>query len=222
MILALPLLALFLTPSASAGRLIFEKKSLFAVYVWIDGEPLGKIKGKKQHNVEFADGEHEIWVAADESGTLTSCHGLFSLAGSTLVVARNDTCDGVTQGFPAQGSFYRGASVTLVTDPLMSAWISIDGATAVALPSIPIELNLKPGAHSIELFVDEGLSAVLFQGSVVLEAGDALAVTCGPETCEGWAQPTLAVDEPALDTQEPALAVDEPVPAAEDPVDEVE
>jgi len=223
MTLVLSLLALTLAPTADAGRLIFEKKSPFAVYVWVDGEPLGKIKGKKQHNIELADGEHEIWVAADASGTLTSCHGMFTLQGSTLVVARNDTCDGVTAGQPAANGFSKGAVVALTSDPALVAWISIDGAEAVALPMIPLELNLSPGGHDIVLYADEGAATVVAQGSVELVAGQPLALACSAQGCEGWGQPAAASEEPAAASEEPVPAdeesetIEEPAPAADEP-----
>jgi len=224
MLLALPLLALLFAPTADAGRLIFEKKSPFTVYVWVDGEPLGKIKGKRQHNIELADGEHEIWVAADEAGYLTSCHGMFTLMGSTLVVARNDTCDGVTPGHPATHGYSRGAVVALTSDPGLVAWISIDGADAVALPTIPLELNLAPGGHDIVLYADEAAATVVAQGRMELLAGQPLALACSAQGCEGWGQPTVVSDEPAAVNEEPVPVVDESkltddaAPVADEPV----
>jgi hypothetical protein len=194
MIIAASLLSILLTPTADADTIVIQKNGPFMVYAWVDGQPKGKIKGKKMLHLEVPAGEHEVWIAAEETGTVTTCHGMITVQGSALVAARGQSCDGLSDGYPAEGSLFAGSLLALDMSAGSVAWISVDGGPGLVLPAIPLELNLTPGAHSLVLYGDEELSAVLAEGAVDLSAGQRAAVVCSAAGCEGWDAAATAIE----------------------------
>jgi hypothetical protein len=188
-------LALALTPLAEAGSITVEKKGLFPVYAWVDAQPHGKVKKKSPLTVNVDDGQHEVWIAVEESGTVTTCHGMVDVSGAATVSAKNLNCEGLTPGYPAEGGFFRGASVTFRMDSGVIAWVSVDGGQALSMPSIPIELNLAPGGHNIVLYTDVMKGAVFAQGSFTLAPGERLPITCTTAGCVGWDVPPVIIQE---------------------------
>jgi hypothetical protein len=200
MIFAASLLALSLSPSAAADTLTIQKSGPFAVYAWVDGQPAGRIKGKKLLYIDVPAGEHEVWIATEDTGTVTSCHGLITVQGNALVAARSQSCDGLADGFPATGGFFRGTMASMAMDTTNDTWLTVNGGPALVLPAIPLELNLAPGAHSLVLYSDEALSTVLAEGAVELGAGQRISIACTDAGCEGW------------DTTAPAIEASVPAP----------
>lgn len=199
MIITASLLVILLTPTADADTIVIQKSGNFTVHAWVDGQSEGKIKGKKMLHIDVPAGEHEIWIATEDTGTVTTCHGLITVQGSALVAARSQTCDGLTEGYPAEGSFWAGSMVALDMSAGSDAWLTVDGGPALVLPAIPLELNLAPGAHSLVLYGDENLSEVLAEGAVDLTAGQRISISCTDAGCEGW-----DIAEPATEDVPPA------------------
>jgi hypothetical protein len=188
------LLALFLATGAHADTLVIQKNSSYNIYAWVDGQPQGRIKGKRQIQIELAPGPHEVWITADEAGTVTTCHGLVTVAGSTLIAARDAACDGLTPGYPTQGSFLRGALATLSIEREQTTWLQVNDEPVVALDAGSVELNLLPGAHTIALFEDEAMTRPVAEGQLEIAAGLRVPIHCGSEGCEGWGATPAAIE----------------------------
>jgi len=189
------LLALSVAAPALAGSLTVEKKGPISLYAWVDGDEYGKIKGKAPLELDLPDGTHEVWLAIEKTGVVTACHGLVDVGPGGAVVIGKGTgkCEGLTPGYPTTGTAFKGASVQFTLSRDMSAWVSIDGGRALALPPIPFELNLTPGKHTIVLYQDAMASDVVAQGTVTVGQGQSLPVTCTSSGCVGWDQPPVTV-----------------------------
>ncbi len=180
------LLPLFLATGAHADTLVIQKNNSYNIYAWVDGQPQGRIKGKRQVQVEVEPGPHEVWIAADAGGTVTTCHGLVTVEGTTLIAARDTACDGLAAGYPAQGSFLRGALATLTIEREQTTWLRVDAEPVVALPIGRVELNLLAGTHTIALFEDEAMASAVDEGQLEIEGGLHVPIRCDSAGCEGW------------------------------------
>ncbi len=196
------LLAILISTAAHADTLIIQKNSSYNIYAWVDGQPQGRIKGKRQVHVELASGPHEVWIAADEAGTVTTCHGLATVQGTTLIAARDGACDGLAAGYPDQGSLFGGALVALSVEGGQATWLRVDAEPLVAMPSGSVELNLLPGAHTLALFLDEAAASPLAEGQLELPVGHRVSIRCSAAGCEGWGDTPEAV-EGAPETPQP-------------------
>jgi sulfur relay (sulfurtransferase) complex TusBCD TusD component (DsrE family) len=180
----------FTSPIAHAGTLTVEKKGLMPALVWIDGTSKGKVKKKRPIVEEVNDGPHEVWVAVEQGGTVTRCHGMVDVRGSTTVeVSDMGGCTNLRQGVGPQGATaFRGSTVDFSITGV-DAWVQVDGGQPLALPALPFVLNLTPGTHTIVLWTDNFQTAVYDQGTVTLGPGQRLPVTCTPGGCIGFDAP---------------------------------
>lgn len=194
------LLALF--QPAEAGQLALYKKFPFAVHTWVDGRSIGKVKNKK--NATFLDlepGPHEVWFSGEGTGTVTLCHGMVDVPESGTAFAylgmgaTQFNCNGLQPGFPNGPSAFKGGFVDFSVDTGVDAWVSIDGGPVFAFPSMPFELNLTPGSHTLVLYRDVHRESVFDQGTVTLQPGERLPVTCTTAGCVGFDAPPVMLVE---------------------------
>lgn len=194
------LFALALFAPADAAELTLYRKGPIPVRAWVDGQPLGKIKNQKKATVtEVEPGVHEVWFAGEDTGTVTLCHGIVDVKESAEVYlgigAQNFRCNGLQPGWPDGPSAFKGAFVQFTVDAGDGKWVSIDGGQKFAFPSMPFELNLAPGPHTIVLYDDVHGEFVFDQGMVTLAAGQRLPVTCTPAGCMGFDAPPVVIVE---------------------------
>lgn len=188
--------ALATSAALAGGTINIDKSGLAFVWGWIDGAPIGRVKGGKEPmSYPVEAGKHEVWLAWDEVGTVTQCHGLVDVVegGATTVVAKMLKCEGLTAGLPNGPTAFKGARVTFLLDSAVDAWVSVDGGQQLALPSVPFELNLAPGQHTIVLYTDVHQTAVFAQGVVTLDKGQEQRVQCTPGGCLGFDQPAILI-----------------------------
>ncbi len=184
------LAALALATPAVAGNLTIEKKGLMGAHVWVDGQSIGKVK-KKGLVHPLSDGPHEVWVAAENSGVITRCHGMVEGAGSSISI-RDRGCEGLVEGY-GDPTFFKGATVNFSVDGELQAWVSIDAGQKFAFPNGPFKLNLRPGQHTIVLYNDVMSESVFDQGTVTLEKNSFISVTCTTAGCVGFDQPPTII-----------------------------
>lgn len=196
------MLWLSLLVPAQAGELAVFKKFPFAVHTWVDGQSVGKVKNKKNPTVlELPAGPHEVWFAGEDTGTITLCHGMIDVpetgrAETWLGMgATQFKCNNQQPGFPNGPSAFKGSFVDFQVDSGVDAWVSIDGGQIFAFPSMPFELNLTPGTHTLVLYRDVHKSSVFDQGTVTLQAGQRLPVTCTTAGCLGFDAPPVVLVE---------------------------
>ena len=192
----LVLAALALSATASAGTLTIEKRGLMPGFVWVDGEEQGRTRNRRPMELELDAGEHEVWIAIERGGTVTRCYGLVDVPASGATVSLTDmhNCDGLRPGFGyGADSAFRGSSVDFTISGV-EAWVQIDGSQQLALPSMPFLLNLDPGTHTIILWRDVSMTSVFDQGTVTLEKGERLPVTCTLGGCMGFNQPAQKIE----------------------------
>ena len=190
------LFALATTTALAGGVIAIDKNGLAPTWGGIDGGPVGKVKGGKvPMSWPAAVGTHEVWLAWDEVGTVTQCHGLVDVAegGTTTVVAKMLKCEGLKVGLPNGATAFKGARVSFLLDSAVDAWVSVDGGQALALPAVPFELNLAPGQHTIVLYTDVQQTSVFAQGVVTLDKGQEQRVQCTPGGCLGFDQPPIVI-----------------------------
>lgn len=218
--------ALAIPQSANAGTLTIEKRGITPAFVWVDGDEHGKVRNRRPVEVELDEGEHEVWIALENGGTVTRCHGLVDVPapGATVSITDMRGCEGLTDGY-GQGaaSAFRGSAVDF-TLTNVDAWVQVDGGQALALPQMPFMLNLDPGTHTIVLWRDVMQESVYDQGTVTLAKGQFLPVTCTPGGCMGFDQAPQVIQvfnvaapaEPGginIDVNVPGLQMDVNMPA---------
>lgn len=191
-----------LVAPAQAGSLAVYKKFPFAVHTWVDGRSIGKVGGKKNATVlELEPGPHEVWFSGEPTGTITLCHGMIDVPESGTAMAylgmgaTKFNCNGLQPGFPNGPSAFKGGFVDFTIDSGVEAWVSIDGGQQFAFPSMPFELNLTPGSHTIVIYRDVHRTSVFDQGTVTLEPGQRLPVTCTTAGCLGFDAPPVVLVE---------------------------
>ncbi len=188
---ALALLAsLTSTQTADAGTLTIEKRGMVPAFVWVDGDEHGKVRNRRPVELELDEGEHEVWVAMENGGTVTRCHGLVDVPGPGATVSITDMrgCDGLAEGYgDGAASAFRGSAINISLTNV-DAWVQVDGGRPLALPQMPFMLNLAPGTHTIVLWRDVMQESVFDQGTVTLAKGQFLPVTCTPGGCMGFDQ----------------------------------
>jgi hypothetical protein len=178
------------TQTADAGTLTIEKRGMAPAFVWVDGDSHGKVRNRRPVELEVEGGEHEVWVAIESGGTVTRCQGLVNVPGPGATVSITDMrgCEGLTDGYgEGAASAFRGSAVNFTLSNV-DAWVQVDGGQALALPQMPFMLNLDPGTHTIVLWRDVMKESVIDQGTVTLEKGQFLPVTCTPGGCMGFDQ----------------------------------
>jgi len=212
----LSVLPLLLATQAQAETITLTKQGMIMPYVWVDGAAYGRIKKKEPIVATVSSGPHEIWVAYEDSGTVTHCHGVAE-AGSTVNI-RMMGCDGVTPGWTDK-TFFRGASATFTVASGVDAWASVDGGQALAFGNgWPVELNLRPGQHNVVLYTDVMKSSVFDQGVFTLAAGQTLPITCTTAGCMGFDQPPIILlinnqPPPGISINVPGVSVSVGLPA---------
>jgi hypothetical protein len=189
-ILAFGLAALSFPASAFAqnGTLLIQKQGLFPTFVWVDGQPIGKVTKKKPVSLNLSPGLHEVWYAGDDQAVVTLCHGLVNVqnGGTATTLYRDRGCDGLSPGWPRGRSAFKGSEVAFQIDDAVDAWVSIDGGPAMAFPNMPFMLNLAPGTHTFVLYNDVHQTSVFDQGTVTLRPGERLPLTCTVAGCVGF------------------------------------
>ena len=178
------------TQTADAGTLTIEKRGIIPAFVWIDGDEHGKVRNRRPVELEVDEGEHEVWVAMENGGTVTRCHGLVNVPGPGATVSITDMrdCSGLSEGFgEGADSAFRGSAINFSLTNV-DAWVQVDGGRPLALPQMPFMLNLDPGTHTIVLWRDVMQESVFDQGTVTLAKGQFLPVTCTPGGCMGFDQ----------------------------------
>lgn len=187
---------------ASASELVVYKNFPFAVHTWVDGKSIGKVKNKKKPTiVDVEPGRHEVWFSGEETGTITLCHGVVDVAADAKAEAYLGMgatafrCNGLNPGYPDGPSAFKGAMIDFKVEAGDGKWVSIDGGQQFAFPSMPFELNLVPGTHSIVLYNDVHRTSVYDQGTVTLGAGQRLPVICTTAGCLGFDAPPVVIVE---------------------------
>lgn len=163
-----------------------EKKGMLRNWVWIDGAEQGRLTNRRAMSLPVAAGPHEVWVSASEDGVWTWCHGLVEQGG--LVEVTMGGCSGLTPGLPAEGSFYRGATVVFAQTPEVMGAVSIDSGPTFTPGASRYELNLSPGSHVFALYGDPLRATTYAQGTFTAQGG---AVTCSSLGCVGLDQPPV-------------------------------
>lgn len=179
------------------GSLTVAKRGILPTWVWVDGQPHGKVKKKKPLDLRLSAGRHEVWYAGDPDGIVTLCHGVVDIqpARRSMTEYRDRGCEGLGMGWPDGPSAFKGAEVRFRVDDAVDAWVSIDGGQRYAFPDMPFSLNLAPGQHTFVLYTDVMDGNVFDQGTVTLGPGDMLAVTCTTAGCVGFDQPPVFITE---------------------------
>lgn len=184
-------LGALLAPAAALADATLEvqEKLAWPAYLWIDGEPVGKLA--KEHTATVAPGVHEVWLAGDAEGVTTYCHGTVEVAeGATAtVVAKPKTCEGLALGAFGDKTAYKGSQVVFrmsLGDEYAYA-VSVDGG--LEWPIGPARsLNLAPGEH--HLVIGSGSDdAVYDRGVVRPAAGETITLTCTGTACLGLLHP---------------------------------
>ncbi len=173
------------TAMASEGTLVIKEGNGWPVYVWVDGEAVGKIK--KSHETTVPAGVHEVWYAADEKATLTYCHGLVDVpaGGSVELKSKAMKCTGFTElDKIGEKTAFKGVKVsyTMPEPENMYAFsVIVDG-----LKETPVgpkrSLNLAPGKYPVIV----GWSArdgIIEQGMLDLTEGDTASMTITSAGC---------------------------------------
>lgn len=196
------LLALTSPALAGSGTLTLYKSGLVPVRAWVDGVAQGKIrKEKKATKLTLDAGPHEVWFSMDDGNVVTLCHGLAEVPeGGDVTVSFRPTmtgfsCAGLRAGFPDGPTAFKGAFVTFRVDSAVDAWVSIDSGPRMAFPDYPFRLNLSPGPHTIVLYRDVMDESVFDQGTVTLQPGQQLPVTCTTAGCLGFDAPAVYITE---------------------------
>lgn len=203
--------SLVTSQTADAGTLTIEKRGMAPAFVWVGGDDHGKVRNRRPVELEVDEGEHEVWIAMENGGTVTRCHGLVNVpvTGATVSITDMSGCDGLTDGYGGGAdSAFRGSAVNFSMTNV-DAWVQVDGGRPLALPQMPFMLNLDPGPHTIVLWRDVMQESVYDQGTVTLAKGQFLPVTCTPGGCMGFDQAPQIIQ--VFNIAAPAPAVAAPV-----------
>ncbi len=194
-------LSLLIAP-AEAGTLTLQKSGIVPVHAWVDGAARGKVRSaRKATTFDLPEGPHEVWLTMDEPGVVTLCHGLVDVprTGNVTVEFKAGfsgiSCSGIREGWPNGPTAFRGALVSFRIDGELDAWVSIDGGMPLAFPEMPFELNLAPGKHTFVVYRDPDSGTVFDQGTVTLQPGQRLPVTCTQAGCTGFDAPPVYITE---------------------------
>ncbi len=178
------------SPAWAGGTLVVEAKLTLPAFVWIDGAPVGKMKGS--HTAAVDAGVHEVWYAGDAEATTTYCHGTVTVAdGATMTVsAKGFKCAGLELGKLGEKTAYKGATVRFRMGPGddFAYGVQVDGGYSWPISELRT-LNLTPGEHHLILGAGSDSDLIYDRGVVKMEQGGEVTVTCADTSCMGLLHP---------------------------------
>lgn len=181
---ALALSALAFASSAEAGTLQLDKRGIAPAYVWIDGEPQGKLRKRDGMTIEnLPEGKHEVWVAWEQSGLQTRCFGVVEVLEFATVNILDRGCQGLQLDQMGDRTAFRGGFIEVSTDDTLEHML-LDGDRVTF--TFADRLNVAPGMHTLQFVREIGEEDVVVQaGMVNVQHGNRYPVMCSVLSCVG-------------------------------------
>jgi len=178
------LVCAFMALPAAAAPLAVSAKS--RLYVWVDGQPHGRLTRGDVLNLDVEPGEHEVATSFREELDQVHCVGLVDVPESGAeVLLRNRHCGGLRHGVAEAERSAIGALLLVQETSHLRVKMEIDDVS-VPSPTHETLYNVEPGEHVLTFYVDDatpnaGLHACTTP--IIARRGEPLVVPANASPC---------------------------------------
>jgi hypothetical protein len=169
------------------GTLQIGRKGGGAAFVFIDGEQVGKVTGKKGFNARLSAGRHVVWISPDKDAFRAFCAGTIDIRPGTfskVVLGPKNRCKGL-KGGAKEAAPARGARIKVTGD---KGYVQVDGRDA-GWTGFARFVNVAPGSHAVRITDDLLGKETRCKGKVQVAKAEVAVISVGEDgACTGFGE----------------------------------